>query len=82
MADNKTWAQQATARMVRTPSEATEKQDTEAPAWARVLADRANGRESDPELLAEAQRTRRPPRTEMERKLLERLGFDDEPPAA
>ena len=81
MADDKTWAQKAAERMVRTPGVAAE-QDTESPAWARVLADRANGRESDPELVREAQRTRRPPRTEMERKLLERFGFDDEPPAA
>jgi len=81
MAEEQSWAQKAAARMVRTP-EVTEGQDTEAPAWARVLADRANGRVPDPELVAEAQRTRQPARTEMERKLLERFGFDDEPPAA
>lgn len=81
MADDKTWAQKAAARMVRT-SETTEGQDAESPAWARVLADRANGRVPDPELVAEAQRTSRPPRTELERKLLERFGFGDEPPAA
>ncbi|NMI57101.1 MULTISPECIES: hypothetical protein [unclassified Streptomyces] len=82
MADEQTWAQRTGARMVRTSDEVTAEQDTEAPAWARVLADRANGRVPDPELVAEAQRTSRPPRTEMERKLLERLGYGDEPPAA
>jgi hypothetical protein len=81
MADEQSWAQQAAARMVRTP-EAAEEKDAQSPAWARVLADRANGRVPDPELVAEAQRTRRPPRTEMERQLLARLGYSDEPPAA
>ncbi|MER5470850.1 hypothetical protein [Streptomyces sp. NPDC002685] len=82
MADDKTWAQKAAARMVRPSGEAAAEQDTESPAWARVLADRANGRVPDPKLVAEAQRTRQPARTELERKLLERFGFDDEPPAA
>ncbi|MGW1503756.1 hypothetical protein ACWCQW_35390 [Streptomyces mirabilis] len=76
------WKQKLAARMTGTSGEVTAEQDTEAPAWARVLADRANGRVPDPELVAEAQRTSRPPRTEMERKLLERLGHGDEPPAA
>ncbi|MGW4139374.1 hypothetical protein ACWELV_21665 [Streptomyces mirabilis] len=76
------WKQKLAARMTGTSDEVTAEQDTEAPAWARVLADRANGREPDPELLAEAQRSSRPPRTEMERKLLERLGYGDGPPAA
>lgn len=81
MTEGQSWAQKAAARMVRT-SETTEGQDAGSPAWARVLADRANGRVPDPELVAEAQRTRRPARTELERKLLERFGFGDEPPAA
>ncbi|MER5473730.1 hypothetical protein [Streptomyces sp. NPDC002685] len=85
MAEEQNWAAKVAARIVGTPGEATEEQDTDSPPWARVLADRANGREPDSEVLALAQRSRRPPRTEMERQLLERLGYGDEgtpPPAA
>lgn len=52
--------------------------------WARVAAGRATGVAPDPEDVAAVQETARPPRTEFERRILERLGYDEDetPPAA
>ncbi|WP_367324810.1 hypothetical protein [Streptomyces sp. HUAS ZL42] len=55
-----------------------------APAWARLAADRAGGKEADPETVAEVRRAAQRPRSEWEQRLLERLGHGDDetPPAA
>lgn len=56
----------------------------EQPAWARVTADRAAGREASAEDVREARVRATRPRTEFERRVLARLGHDtnDGPPAA
>lgn len=52
--------------------------------WARVIANRACGVEPAPEDAAAVEKAGRPPRTEFERRMLERLGYDEDetPPAA
>ncbi|MEU1447082.1 hypothetical protein [Streptomyces mirabilis] len=83
MADNK-WTDGLAARLK--PSEGEPKQErpseAERPAWARALADRATGQPRDEETLEAAHRAARRPRTEFERKMLERLGHGEEPPPA
>lgn len=85
MTESRTWAEQLAARVTepREPAEAAPRADREGPAWARVLADRAAGRETPAEVLAEVRQGARKARTEMERRILERLGHQvDEPPPA
>lgn len=78
------WTDRLAVRMK--PSEGEPKQErpseAERPAWARVLADRATGQEQDEETVEAARRAARRPRTEFERKMLERLGHGEEPPPA
>lgn len=86
MADEKTWAELLAARVTE-PSrteEAPVQADRGRPAWARVMSDRAMGREPDPEALAEAQQAGQRPRAEYDRRILDRLGYDqdEEPPPA
>lgn len=79
------WAEKVVARMGHSSSASSDEPaatEEPRPAWALVAAARAAGRVPAPEVLAEAQRTGRRPRTEFERKLLDRLGYGDVPPAA
>lgn len=85
--DTPTWADRVAERMspqapaVEPSAPSTE---PEAPAWARVLADRAAGREASVDDVREARERAARPRTEFERRVLARLGHDtnDGPPAA
>lgn len=84
MSKKQGWADRLAARVTEPaePGEAKPAAATEAPAWARVLADRAAGRETPAEVLAEVRQAAGRSRTEMERRILERLGYAEEPPPA
>ncbi len=86
--DNLTWAERAAARLTAdrpSPGGSTPVASSEVPAWAQVLADRAAGRQPDPEVLRDAREGAQRPRKDWENQLLARLGYDvqgDAPPAA
>lgn len=79
------WKQKLAARMAG-PSDGKPDEPAAAgpvaPAWARVAGDRAAGNAPSQDDVDEARERARRPRTEFERKILERLGHDGAPPAA
>jgi hypothetical protein len=84
MSGKQGWAERLAARVTAPaePGEAVPRAGRDDPAWVRVLADRAAGRETPAEVLAEVRQAAGRSRTEMERRILERLGHTEEPPPA
>lgn len=79
------WKQKLAARMAGPSDDKADESPAAAPArpaWARVATDRAAGREPSQEDVDEARARGRQPRAEWQQRLLERMGYGDEPPAA
>lgn len=77
--DTPGWVERLAARLTETTSDPAAEDavtGSQAPAWARVQADRAAGREPDAEDVRKARVRAVRPRTEFERRVLDRLGHD------